>query len=128
MTQQDFSLAKVFADLAGDPTWPWIFISQEKSIIKVHGNELNGNDYLGGRMYDPKRTRFVAQSPLTMARLALMVVEETAKRHGKCSGWMETSSGAASKMKDIFEALIEWGINPDHYAKVKERVELEIGE
>ena len=86
-------LAKVFSDLANDPPWGSI------GVI------------------------LLAEARIRQARLALMLVEETAKRYGNCSGWMETSSGAASKMKDIFKALNEWGINPDHYGKVKERVD-----
>jgi len=104
---QPFSLPKVFSDLANDPRWP-------EQLMKLA-------DQIAGDI--PIESKILRQLKLDKARLALMVVEEGAKRYSNCSGWMETSSGAASKMKDIFKALNEWGINPDHYGKVKERVE-----
>jgi len=75
---QDFNLAKVFADLANDPSWPWT----------------------SSKYADPQR-RF------TIARLALRLVDEIA-----CN--LESNETAALEYE---------GINPDHYANVKKRVE-----
>jgi len=72
---QDFNLAKVFSDLANDPSWPWYVV------------------------------RIQTESPLIMA---LMVVDEIATN---------------LEQHDEIEALELEDINPDHYAKVKKRVE-----
>jgi len=92
MTQQDFSPAKVFANLANDQ----VFIE----------NYLEWHDSTGRRIMELK---------LDMARLALMVVEKQRYilwDHGDLSSDAWTQG-----------ALVEFGINPSHYAKVKERVE-----
>jgi len=91
---QDFNLAKVFADLANDPGWPW-------------------------------RVEHRAGIFLTMARLALMVVDKQhiiwdyRDRHGRVG--RHKGMDHQTVMLDL--ALKEYDINPDHYAKVKKRVE-----
>jgi len=98
-----FSLAKVFADLANDPSWPWTSDNKAQSFV------WSNDGHLVAQLKAPevKLTRFVAQSPLTMARLALMVVEAIQQREGY----------------DIELILNDEGISSDHYASVKKRVE-----
>jgi len=91
MTQQDFSLAKVFSDLATDPRWP-------EQLMKL-ADQITGDILI--------ESKILRQLKLTMARLALRLVDEIA-----CN--LESDELAALQTEDI---------NPDDYANVKERVE-----
>jgi len=98
-------LATTFRDLANDPSWPWdrdynsaysgySFYSKEEKLFELV------------KFKDGDIADFIVQSPLTMARLALMVVEKT-ERPGI----------------DVESILASEGINPADYANVRKRVE-----
>jgi len=112
---QDSNLAKVFSDLANDPSWPWevyhdkYVVSKDKHSWKIQQFIAHHAIYNTGQMY------FIADSPLTMARLALMVVEIDAERIADLDD-VEMS-------ERINQALQNFGINPDDYANVKKRVD-----
>jgi len=95
-----FSLAQTFADLANDPNWP-----PDKERVKL------------GMKYPELRDIYCGK--LTMARLALMVVEKEADRL-----YFKADRGWLSDLEQwIVEAVNELEINPSHYANVKKRVE-----
>jgi len=110
-----FSLAKVFADLANDPRWPW-----ESNQVGETGkprtywtirSRVTGK-IVAAFIHYQVESESIAQSPLTMARLALMVVEVSIKA--------ETTVTRYVTVRDILESE---RINPSHYANVKQRVE-----
>ena len=101
------NLAKVFADLANDPSWPRrVEEADPRGTTEFKWCVHNKNDTF--HVYRTEQeAREYADSPLTMARLALRLVDEIA-----CN--LESDEIAALQAEDI---------NPDHFAKVKERVE-----
>jgi len=122
---QDFNLAKVFADLANDPSWPWeleptvIGQTSHKTIIK-----WGTAQHEWFQVNDLRFASFVAQSPLTMARLALMVVEGFARSWFYRKRYGPTPDDAFEKWDECIGLALEGcTINPDHYANVKKRVE-----
>ena len=105
-------LADIFRDLANDPSWPW---NIHNGTIQRSGRSTHLAD-----VWNPNFLDFLAQSPLTMARLALMVVEE--KRGAlklKCDNWNCNHAWETH----LQSTLINEHINFTHYANVKERVE-----
>jgi len=101
-------LADIFRDLANDPSWPWTLEPTvrgqdlHKTIIK-YGEEQ-------GEWFQVNHVDFaawVAQSPLTMARLALMVVER--EQQLICFGKLFTVCNHLEHLKEIFNIR---GINP----------------
>jgi len=95
MTQQDFSLAQVFSDLANDPPWGSI------GVI------------------------LLAEARIRQARLALMVVDRDYVRlleRAHFTAALMHLHGDELPKKALQMILEEESINPDHYAKVKERV------
>ena len=89
-------LADTFRDLANDPSWPW---HVDESLYYSVRNKL------GGRVahIDHDEYATIAQSPLTMARLAIMVIEQKHK-------WTPDEVKHFEQIKK-------------NYAKVKKRVE-----
>jgi len=112
-------LADIFHDLANDPSWPWE-AKYGAQILGVHGEDIGC--IFGQRN---KQRRFIAQSPLNMARLALMVVEERRCRIG-CEQLYMKDPGEhfiPGYQQQYDQALKEESITPSHYANVKKRVE-----
>jgi len=111
MTQQDFSLAKVFSDLANDPNWP-------EQLMKL-ADQITGDI--------PIESKILRQLKLDKARLVLMVVEEKKMRlhSGAWLDWITKGKigPSPSMMVTVDDALTELKINSDDYAKVKKRVE-----
>jgi len=99
VTKQDFSLAKVFADLANDPNWP-----------------LDATD----RLNEGTMVGILAKEKLKQARLALMVVD--AKSDVVFLRQVARSQIPLTEVSFNI-ALEQLSINPSHYAIVKERVE-----
>ena len=93
-------LADIFRDLANDPSWPW-GTAPGNFIVSLTGHIVGEVPCTG---CNDAHVPFIAQSPLTMARLALMVVDAEICTSGSL-------------------ALDNFGIDPNHYAKVKKRVE-----
>lgn len=128
MTTDKF-LADTFEKLANDPSWPqvkalltiscWPQPWQTATSMKDY-QILDGNGDIVAKFdrFDIRDAFFsiinqaTIQSPLTMARLALMVVEERSHRiHDKYN---------IDRMIKI--ALSKYGISPNHYANLKKRV------
>jgi len=93
-------LADQFEKLANDPSWPWKWGLSNTRLINIDGEVLGRLDV------NNRAGQFLVSSPLTVARLALMVVEK-----------MEGPG------IDVEFILNNEGINPDHYANIKKRVE-----
>ena len=91
-------LADTFCALANDPSWPWKTFYATGVLTASH----NDGTQMQVDLHNVKE--LIISAPLTMARLALVVVER--------------SVGHSS----IPHVLHKEGINPDHYANVKERV------
>jgi len=112
-------LAKVLADLADDPSWPWDI---HNGTVRRSNGSTNLADVLNPNFID-----FIAQSPLTMARLALMVVEEKKMRlhSGAWLDWITKGKigPSPSMMITVDDALTKLEINPNDFASVKKRVD-----
>jgi len=99
-------LADRFRELANDPSWP-----PPKNRLEL------------GMKYPELRDIYCGK--FNMARLALMVVErqqiiwDYRDRDGKVSA----HEGMDHQTVMLDFALKEYNINPDHYAKVKQRVD-----
>ena len=105
-SKQDFSLKGVFADLAKDTSWPWSVHHELGTLACKYINNFRGRPIIKNVRDD--HGDFIAQAPLTMARLALMVVEDDFKHHGY----------------DLLNVVLsQRNINPDDFANVKKRVE-----
>jgi len=71
-----------------------------------------------------EEVEFPSHSPLTMARLALMLVEEKTRRKHEDRRWFpwgDLTEDARIRLR--LEILSEEEVIPSHYANVKERVE-----
>lgn len=78
-------LAGTFRDLANDSTWPWTSDSQfgirsvKGSIIARCAVATSIPSQLPNDFQAKATTNFIAQSPINMARLAVMVIEQKYK-------------------------------------------------
>jgi len=99
-------LAQVFADLAADPSWPRrVEEADSRGTTEFKWCVHNKNDTF--HVYRTEQeAREYADSPLTMARLALMVVEQ-----------------AAYDPDQYDRVLGDHGISMSDYANVKKRVD-----
>jgi len=103
-------LADQFEKLANDPSWPWQF-KKSGVITNTQGSPLTITANMLGGGLGP----LIASFPLTMARLALMVVEKERR-------FQDLSWGGKGGLDSIARAILQLDINPDHYANVKKRV------
>jgi len=94
-----FSLAKVFRDLANDPSWSLDVKEQASWSLEI---------------------RLLIKAEMNQARLALMVVEAEARtaQYGRL-----IVKDITTDIEELIpNVLFAHYINPSHYAKVKERV------
>lgn len=113
-------LADTFRDLANDPSWPWkshqVGDTGKPRTYWTVKSCITGKTIAAFIHYQAE-SEAIAQSPLTIARLALMLVEQKSKQ--VCEPY-------ASAWSD--ERCLEWArdiyhIQDDHYTNVKKRVE-----
>ena len=108
-------LAKIFSDLANDPSWPWHVEWKLPHLICDDSGRFVADAYHLWR-------NEIAQSPLNMACLALMVVDTKSDvvflRHEAA-----LKSNILLSAQTLAIALDNYHITPDHYTNVKERVE-----
>ena len=118
----DNFLSDIFEKLANDPSWPW---RQDKAKgAVVYGNDKDvGGQFTTAESYT--HPKFITQSPLSMAKLALMVIEKQTiiwsyrDEMGKVGNY-----GTMDREQLMLDfSLKELDIKPDQYAKIKERVE-----
>jgi len=130
-------LADIFEKLANDPSWPWE-ARHKNRLTRIEGvKEHNipahivsiSRDTQGRRITtfiatintvkklpQNELAEFMAQSPLTMARLALMVVE-IQKGRSLDRGCPDRGVALYDHVLGVLE------VDLDHYTAVKERVE-----
>ncbi len=116
-------LAKVFSDLANDPSWSRRTEEADPRGTTEYKWCIHNKDDTFHVFRAEQEAREYADSPLNMARLALMVSEKQTiiwsyrDEMGKVGNY--GSMDREQLMLDF--SLNELDINPDHYAKVKER-------
>jgi len=117
----DRFLSGIFEKLANDPSWPWT--SKDQRIFRQYKRGDPVPPIIGTFLFAGQAS-FVAESPLNMARLALMVVEkETALAIAKVPPLRRDASGYGYSIEESRPLIIQdLGISPDHYANVKDRV------
>ncbi len=101
-------LANEFKTLAEDKSWPW-----KSSLYETRFASIQEGTVIGILDAPQQQQKFILESPLHRAKLALMVVEM----------WIGTDIDQAIRHGWLNDHLKGMNINPDHFTEVKRRVD-----